>query len=1576
MIHNISRFIAALALLATAQGAWADTETVSYIDADGNEQTVDATPLTSSTNSTSMSGWYVVSGTFTNNNRLEVWKATLNLILADDCHLTMTKSLSVRDNATLNIYSQSKGSSMGKLTITAPENYAGIGGYYESPHNLRSGAINIYGGDLNIAGGGSSAGIGGSFYANAQGAILITGGAKVVATGGQNGAGIGGGYNSSYSSITITGNATVTASGKNGGEAIGHGDFNTQSGTLIITSSTVNGINYDANGFQEGTTTYTVTFNSKGGTAVASQTVGLKYGQTTVKATEPTAPTRTNYTFGGWYKESSCTNAWDFASDGVTADVTLYAKWTPDPTHFSVNDAGTEYTIKTATGWNVFCDCLNDNETYNRFSGKTVRLGDNITVTRMAGGSNHAFTGTFDGGGHTLTLDYGTADAPIDAQFVAPFVEVTGGATFRNLTIAGTIYDGYTASGEHNLGGLIGHLFGTVTIEHCTSLVSIHAKVGAGGFVGLCEHSVSFNDCHSAAVIRSADGSNSGFVAWSRASAYTIAFIGCLFDGKLLQQNGSGSLNGGFIGWTGSTKTVTITNSLCAPAPLATGETMASSGSATFARGWNATNKPTNSYYTAAFEIAQGKATRTVTAGADVTIEAIALTGTATQYTVSGITAYSGGGLQHGQTLYYGSDDQLSLTLTTSAQCDQPGYQYAYTASAGTLSGSTLTMPDEDVTISVALAPIDWATVNQGNSADPYMIYNKDQLLLLAHRVNGTHGETANDYKDMNFKLGADITFDPDDLTLDEGQSNYEAIGGNIDGTDRYFRGTFDGDGHTVSGIRIRKDGNGNADNCQGLFGFIYSGADIHDVHLTDARIKGNEHVGGIAGYNILGNIRRCTVTDSYITATGYSNYGTICGYTAYTSSLTNNYYHDCTVNGTKNATNVGCCHHADIADITANNGALPAYAITLGANITTPPGTFAGQTEWLDTPPVDARLAPENGFTLADNHYFASGYEFTPGSTLASGAAQGYTPRATLGDVLLDLYTPTGDADPLAGKAIARLTITADCDGKTLKAAIRSDGQQHEVSYMTADGTTQTAQAVALDGHETVAKDGDIHLAAGTYYVGTDIAYANQIVHDGNITLILANGKTMTLNGNTTGIAIGYNLTIYGQSLDDATAGTLRYNGTWEGIHAYYYEQHSGNVSITTTGSGVFGINADVTLRGGTLTVTANGTDACAIYGYTHSILGGQLTATATGDGATGIYAGANDGTAITLGWTRPADRITASSISTGGGTVAVADGQALTDGSGHIYTGTLTAADLATLADKTTLQPCLALADAADNTAAITDHAGQRLAVALSGRTLYKDGSWNTLCLPFAVTISGSALDGDGVDVRTLSSAAFDSGTLTLNFTPAPSVEGAVTTIEAGVPYIIKWQKPDGYDDNPASYDLSADDLIFPGVTIDNTARDKACDLGDDRTVTFRGTYRQITYTDDPAAADPDAGIYAAPDRTVLFLGLANTLYYPDGTAPTTIGAQRAYFQLNGLTAGEPAGGNEHGNDVEDPVRAFVLNFGNAGDPARIIPAVTAGEGARAPHAWYTLDGRRLDKQPTAKGIYVNNGRKVVIK
>jgi uncharacterized repeat protein (TIGR02543 family) len=70
--------------------------------------------------------------------------------------------------------------------------------------------------------------------------------------------------------------------------------------------------------------TYTVTFDSQGGSAISLQVVpdgGL--------VTEPTAPTRTGYAFGGWCKESGCTDDWVFNTDTVTSDVILYAKWTP-----------------------------------------------------------------------------------------------------------------------------------------------------------------------------------------------------------------------------------------------------------------------------------------------------------------------------------------------------------------------------------------------------------------------------------------------------------------------------------------------------------------------------------------------------------------------------------------------------------------------------------------------------------------------------------------------------------------------------------------------------------------------------------------------------------------------------------------------------------------------------------------------------------------------------------------------------------------------------------------------------------------------------------------------------------------------------------------------------------------------------------------------------------------------------------------------------------------------------------------------------------------------------------------------
>jgi uncharacterized repeat protein (TIGR02543 family) len=73
---------------------------------------------------------------------------------------------------------------------------------------------------------------------------------------------------------------------------------------------------------------YTVTFNSNGGTPVSS-IVNVEHGN---PITVPTAPTRGvtgYYSFDDWYKDAALQNKWNFSSDTVTADITLFAKWTP-----------------------------------------------------------------------------------------------------------------------------------------------------------------------------------------------------------------------------------------------------------------------------------------------------------------------------------------------------------------------------------------------------------------------------------------------------------------------------------------------------------------------------------------------------------------------------------------------------------------------------------------------------------------------------------------------------------------------------------------------------------------------------------------------------------------------------------------------------------------------------------------------------------------------------------------------------------------------------------------------------------------------------------------------------------------------------------------------------------------------------------------------------------------------------------------------------------------------------------------------------------------------------------------------
>lgn len=78
-------------------------------------------------------------------------------------------------------------------------------------------------------------------------------------------------------------------------------------------------------------------------------------------------------------------------------------------------------------------------------------------------------------------------------------------------------------------------------------------------------------------------------------------------------------------------------------------------------------------------------------------------------------------------------------------------------------------------------------------------------------------------------------------------------------------------------------------------------------------------------------------------------------------------------------------------------------------------------------------------------------------------------------------------------------------------------------------------------------------------------------------------------------------------------------------------------------------------------------------------------------------------------------------------------------------------------------------------------------------------------------------------------------------------------------------------------------------------------------------------------------------------------------------------AYFQLNGITVGDP----------NAEVREFKLSFGDDSNTTG-IDVVDSGQwiGDSSSDSWYTLDGRKLNGEPTKKGMYIVNGKKVVIK
>ena len=173
-----------------------------------------------------------------------------------------------------------------------------------------------------------------------------------------------------------------------------------------------------------------------------------------------------------------------------------------------------------------------------------------------------------------------------------------------------------------------------------------------------------------------------------------------------------------------------------------------------------------------------------------------------------------------------------------------------------------------------------------------FEISTAEQLAGLAELVNN-----GNDFSGKTILLTADIV-----LNDTSDWENWENSAPNntwtpIGNSSNKFSDTFDGQGHTVSGVYINSE-----NKYQGLFG--HNEGTIKNIGVTESYIKGEYSVGGVCGLN---NTLRGTISNCYNSGaiSGNEEVGGVCGGN-YSGSTISNCYNSGSINGTGEYTIAG----------------------------------------------------------------------------------------------------------------------------------------------------------------------------------------------------------------------------------------------------------------------------------------------------------------------------------------------------------------------------------------------------------------------------------------------------------------------------------------------------------------------------------------------------------------------------------------------------------------------------------------------------------------------------------------------
>ena len=189
--------------------------------------------------------------------------------------------------------------------------------------------------------------------------------------------------------------------------------------------------------------TQTVSFDTNGGSAIASQTVYYH-----AKATEPASdPVWENHIFEGWYEDSSYEKEFDFSTTDIVSDTTVYAKWT-EHTHdytYTVNDKNTAQLIESCTCGHTATATLTVRQERHAYTGAAIKPATALVVDdNWKGRLENVATYSDNVNVGTATIEVTTLGKTISTTFEIVAVDIAGTEitlTPENETYKGDAYE-------------------------------------------------------------------------------------------------------------------------------------------------------------------------------------------------------------------------------------------------------------------------------------------------------------------------------------------------------------------------------------------------------------------------------------------------------------------------------------------------------------------------------------------------------------------------------------------------------------------------------------------------------------------------------------------------------------------------------------------------------------------------------------------------------------------------------------------------------------------------------------------------------------------------------------------------------------------------------------------------------------------------------------------------------------------------------------------------------------------------------------------------------------------------------